>query len=181
MKEEMLNEIRKERNKIIYAIRKDNKKKKRLIELLNSPSVKEFLELSEMMFDGDLSIVVPRRDLIVGEILEKHMEFELDPEETNQIYLCTGKNYFCELRDGMYHLVCVKSPQSVRCGWYCNIESEIDNYLIPFEECDEFERNHCVIFHRDYEKIQSEFITRAVNSSQEKATKMILHKYKKQF
>lgn len=150
MKEDILEAIRKERDSIIKSIQECNERKRR----------------------------VPRKKKIVNQIIEEYKEFELDPEDTNRIYLCRGKNYFGRLKDGIYQLDIVGSPESVKCGWYCNIESEIDNYLIPIEKCDEFEKNHFIIFHTDYEKIQSEFITRAVNDSQENAVKMLLRKYK---
>ena len=178
MKEEILASIRKERDILIRAIQKENKRKKRLKELLNEPQVKEFLKLSGRTFNEDLSISTPEKSKIVGEIIEEYKEFELEPEKTNQIYLCRGKNYLARLNNGLYQRDFIGNSDSVRCGWYCNIESEIDNYLIPTEECDEFERNHTVIFHADFDRVQSEFITCAVNNSQEKAVQMILAKYK---
>ena len=177
MKEEILVSIRKERDLLIRAIEKENKRKKRLKELLNEPQVKEFLKLSNQTFNEDLSISVPIKSKIVGELIKDHKEFELEPEETNQIYLCRGKNYLARLDNGLYRLDFIGKPDSIRCGWYCNIESEIDNYLIPIEECDEFERNHTVIFHVDFDRVQSEFITCAVNDSQENAVKKVLNKY----
>ena len=101
MREETLEILRKERDKIIESIQKGNKREK--------------------IF----------KNKIVGALIEEHKEFELDPEETNKIYLCRGKNYRGILRDGIYQLDIIGKPESVKCGWYCNIESEIDNYLIP--------------------------------------------------
>ena len=178
MKGDILETIRKERDIIIKTIQRDNKRKKRIKELLNEPTVKEFLNLSGLDFDENLSTLVTERDIIVSELLEKYKEFELNPEDTNKIYLCRGKNYLGVLRNGIYQLDIIGKSESVKCGWYCNIESEIDNYLIPIEECDEFERNHTVIFHSDFGRVQTEFITCAVNNSQENAVKMVLKKYK---
>ncbi len=177
MKEDLLDEIRNERDKIIKSLQESNERKRRLKELLNESLIKEFMKLSGLTFDEDLGMSVPSKNKIVSQIIEEYKEFELDPEDTNQIYLCRGKNYPGMLMDEIYHLV-IGKPGSVKCGWYCNIESEIDNYLIPIEECDEFEKNHTVIFHHDFEKIQSEFITCAVNDSQENAVKMLLRKYR---
>lgn len=179
MKEEVLESIRKERDLVLKVLQRENKRKKRLKRLLNESSVKDFLKLSGQTFDEDLSIFIPNKNKIVGELIEDYKEFEFEPEDTNQIYLCSGKNYRGILMDGMYQLDIIGKPESIKCGLYCNIESEIDSYLIPIEECDEFEKNHTVIFHSDFDKVQSEFITCAVNDSQENAVKMILKKYGK--
>ena len=179
MKEDILEKIRKERDSIIKSIQEDNERKRRLKELLNKSLIKEFMKLSELTFDEDLSMSVINKNKIVSQIIEEYKEFEFDPEDTNQIYLCTGKDWHFILMDGIYVLDIIGEPESIKCGWYCNVESSIDNYLIPIEECDEFEKYHTVIFHHDYDKIQSEFITRAVNDSQENAIKMILKKYKR--
>ncbi len=149
MKEAMLETMRKERDSLISSIQEGNERKRSVL-----------------------------RKKIVNQIVEGYREFELDPEDTNRIYLCRGKNYFGILKDGIYQLDIIGSHESVKCGWYCNIESEIDNYLIPIEECDEFEKNHYVIFHDNFEEVQSEFIINAVNHSQESAVKMLLKKYK---
>ena len=178
MKEDILDKIRNERDTIIKSLQEGNERKRRLKELLNESLIKEFMKLSGLTFDEDLGMPVPSKNKIVNQIIEEYKEFEFDPEDTNRIYLCTGKNYRGMLVDGIYQLDIIGKPESVKCGWYCNIESEIDNYLIPIEECDEFEKNHTVIFHHDYEKIQSEFITCAVNDSQENAVKILLRKYR---
>lgn len=178
MKENILEEIRKKKDSVIKSIQEENERKRRLKELLNEPLIKEFMKLSELTFDVDLSMQLPRKNEIVSQIIEEYKEFELDPEDTNQIYLCRGKNYFGVL-DGDYQLMDFSGRYgSVKCGWYCNVESEIDNYLIPLEECDEFEKTHCVIFHNNFEKIQMEFVTHAVNYSQGNAVKMLLRKYR---
>ena len=182
MKEELLAKLRQEKDSIVASVQTENKRKKRLKQVLKNPLVQEFLELANISFNADLEERTIDEDKIIR-YLQLYYRDVVKENGTNGIYMCIGKNLpGFRSSNGKYCLdyyYMMPTPNSIPCAYYRNIETSLDSYIIPMSECEEFEKNHEVILgsFSEYAEIYQDFWKTAIDKSQEKALKKVRSKY----
>ena len=165
MRDEVLETIR-----VHYEYLNDRRKEEirmyeRMKQLENNEVVKEYLNLKSNIRMGCNTL--SSDDLI--EVAFHGNEYDID--ETNNIYVCLGE--FAIGQD--------------RVKRYMNVENERDFYLVPLDECNNFEESHKVIIiankkdkafylNNKFREIQLDFLREAVNSNQKRACRKILSK-----
>ena len=181
MDEDLLVKLRDEKKEIILSIKSENNRMKRLRQLLRNPKVREFLELSKIKFNVNLSNTKVDEDEIIKYLQLKYRDEVLE-KGTNNIYMCIGKNLpGLKNSNGEYHLdsyYMMSTPGSIPCAYYRNIESSLDSYIIPMSECEEFEKNHEVLIgsFSGYAESYQDFWKTSINESQETALKKVRSK-----
>lgn len=180
MTEELLNIIRVESQKEINDMDKYNEYADRRNELAILEEVKCRLGLS---YTRDMYLPRKTEEEIILSIYKKYAN-RINLEDTNGIYVYVGTYRPSDFTDEeimewapIEVLTDYNDPRATNRRYY-NLEG-IWCEEIRIDECDEFERNHTVLYVDDFDNLQNEFIVTAVNKSQEHAVNKVLKKYNK--
>ena len=168
MREELLDVIR---NSYVN-MKKRQKKNQEVIDrvkcLEKNEFVREYLDLKlkiDKVYSSEMS-----DDEVIDVSIQGISSYV---DNTNEIYVCLGEYYL--------------SYKKEKYKRYMNIENENDFYLIAYDECEEFEKNHHVILLdyvgndifdilNKYREIQMDFFKTAIKENQEKACRKVLTK-----
>lgn len=174
MKDELYNEIKQYYLKEKEEQEEKNNKIEEINTLIEDSKVKRFIELTN--FDIEKYTLEQTDEDIIGELFRNSLN-EIDIEDTNNIYVYMG-TYKKENEEDIK--VSNDDPNaSFKC--YSNIELSY-NLKIPIDLCEEFEKENDVIYIDNPEKayfdIQEEFVVKAIKTTQRRAKRHILKKYK---
>lgn len=182
MKEELLNELKKEFEQKKKQVIEYNQKVKRIKELAKTPEVKEYLYLCNQV-DGMKEQKMQDRD-ITSSIYHNYL-YRIDKDETNGIYVYRGTYRISDEID------IVHGARDIRVNYHSSLAyyrqyydiEQIEPINIPINQCEQFEKEHTILyldyFGRKFYTIQEEFFTKAITKNQDVARKYILRKYRK--
>ncbi len=186
MKEETLNEIRRELQELKRKNEEINSKSRRLQELEEAENVKEYLRLrgiKRLRIKGYLE--TDEKELIPK--VYYHYLNSISVLDTYKIYVYLG-TYKSSQESDVEH-----GPNDIRTSYedskaeyriFQDIELN-SQIVLPISKCKEFESSNKIIYLFGYRlwsryyEIQKEFFTTSVKSSQKEACKLILRKYNK--
>lgn len=180
MEARFLNEIRDKYNKQLEDVKKYDIIAKRVSELLENDTVKEYLELVKIMKEQECkrNQECSENDLINNSFYSTLYEIE----ETNNIYVYLGtyvSSRECDIVHGNSDIRLGREDPRADYSIYQNVESS-DSVTIYINKRDEFEKTHTVIYPKTmltesfFYAIQTEFFKVAVRESQEAACERIL-------
>ena len=185
MKEELLENIRKDVERIKKMNEQINKKIERIEELEKRKSVIEYLRLTGREEYEDTFL----RETDIGNIIASNYHRyldEIESKDTNKLYVYLGtykENCECDLdRCNDYKIEYDHLMTHGDYREYRDIESKY-GFTMPKEKCEDFERNNIILYprpynkHREYYIMQTEFFKEAVMHGQEEAVKK-LEKYR---
>ena len=182
MEKELLEKIKQEINEKYKDKEKITKIIKEIDELKNNKYVKRYLEIAKYDNTINREFITEPQEKIKKDIISRNSKL---CRTTNKIYFCFGNYPGIKKTNGEYYISNHPGYGDVELvTLYRNIENYQDSYIIPTNECEEFENNHYVIPYiigKDnllrYNIIQQEFFDDALNNNQEEATSKILKKY----
>lgn len=180
MENKILNEIREKYNNKLQVLKKYEILAKRIKELEENETVKEYLELIKLLEEHE-------GKRFSGYTEEKLMEFTFNSmlsqiKETNNIYVCMGTYMLSNEHDiehGPRDIRLNRDDEKAQYRIYKNIET-YDSESISIKKCDEFERTHKIIYPRTaltdefFYAIQHDFFIISIKESQEAACNKIL-------
>lgn len=180
MKEDLLARIKEEATKEISTIDEYNNYAKRRNELAEIEEVKKLLGLP---YNRNMYLPEKTEKGIILSTYKKYLSY-IEEKDTNGIYIYIGTFMPSGISEEEFEEefpldseVDMNDPRATH-RIYWNLEG-IWSKSINIEDCEEFERNHTVIYVDNFHNIESEFITTAVKEGQEQAVTKILKKYNK--
>lgn len=184
MKEEILEQIKKEYKELKETKKELESKKSRIKELEENEFVKEYLKLYHELYELSIKkdMYLPE-DTLFRSVIDKNTK---DIKETNKIYVYIGTyKDSCEI-----DIMCPRdekvkySDKRAKFRIYRDLEKINEEIIIPIKECKDFERNNTVIILKTslpelkiYD-VQEEFLKDAIETNQQEAVQRVLKKYK---
>lgn len=161
------------------------KKNRRIEELEQEATVREYLCLKEQLKSDKQSSFYSVLELSNEEILEKVIN-ELLVANIGQIYVYFGAyKYVDSGSEKIPNFMSISSnDEKVAYKEYKDIEHDLSiGHMVPINECEEFEKENIVLFPSDEEnkieyfnKIRAMYFTTALKYGKEKALEKILYK-----
>lgn len=185
MKEELLILLKEELKKQKLEKEEQNKKVRRIKELLKEPNVREYVELINSI-DGKIKQNTLSDEEMILLIYRRYFH-KIEEKDTNNIYVYLGTyahSYETDIIHGSNDFRVNYDSPGAAYRSYINLE-QLYEECIPIKYCDGFEKDHIILNPKSaltqtqYYKIQEEFFVKAVKTNQESAKKMILKKYNK--
>ena len=172
MKNEVLNSIREQINRLKRERDYYQGILSKISELKKNCYVQEYLELTSMVKGIDVHKGLLSDDELIDISFQGNV---CNIVETNDVYFC-----FDNVR-------LTRKNCDIMCRRYMNIENPAYSYLIPFHECEQFEKEHRVISDRvsfedvkyairKFREVQFIFLKEAMIHGQEKAIEKVLKK-----
>ena len=160
-KNEKLEELRKDEKVIEILKLLKNEKIREYFKLLKECNSEENIKLNEM---NELDFI----DTIYDDIC-------FEDKDTNGIYVCLGKGYPGYKTSAGKYVILSQIPEDIRIpvALYKNLEYSKDKYVMPIDECEEFERTHTVI-EGEYDELSKTFIYDILCLGNDKAMKRLL-------
>lgn len=184
MKEETLNEIRREVKELKRKNEEINRKNRRILELEQDIRVREYLRLREIKSLRLKEHLETDEESLIEKVYYKAIR-SINESDTNKIYVYLGtykSSYETDIEHGNNDIRVDYNDTSAEYRMFQDIE--LDNQIIlPIGKCKEFESSNKIIYLSGYRlwgkyyNIQKEFFVNAVKSNQEEACKLILRKY----
>ncbi len=184
MKEETLNEIRREVKELKRKNEEINRKSRRIQELEQDIKVREYLRLRGVKEIRIKEHLETDEDTLVTKVYYKHLR-NINENDTNKIYAYLGtykSSYETDIEHGSSDIRVDYLDPKAEYRIFQDLEQDTQ-ITIPISKCIEFESTHKIIYLKGYRlwgkyyNIQKEFFTVSVKSNQEKASELILRKY----
>ncbi len=184
MKEETLNEIRREVKELKRKNEEINRKNRRIQELEQDAKVREYLRLREIKSMRIKEYLETDIESLVEKVYYRYTRC-INVTDTNNIYVYLGtykSSYDTDIEHGSNDIRVDYNDTSAEYRMFQDIELD-SQIIIPISKCKDFESLHKIVYIKGYRlwaryySIQKEFFTEAVKSSQEKACERILRKY----
>lgn len=171
------------------------KKKERLEELNEDPTIKEYFRLlNDDKVKEYFSILEELNDdcnyVNDEEALRKiYNSIHKDITETNEIYVCLGRSYPGYYDMGKIWIASdVPEDRKILVTYYKNLEKNTDGLFIEDRFSEEFEKTHTVLpitiheanstYESKYGKLSLEFLRDIIELGNEKAKEKLFSKYK---
>ena len=184
MKEEILERIKMDYEKMKSEKEQYQKVRKRIQELEENELIKEYLGLLSQTESYDYERIAGlSKEKMYDRAFRNHLT---SIKETNGIYVYLGTFIYsieCDIEHGANDYRVNRNNPNADYRLYQDIES-YDSIEIPIKKCEDFEKTHQVIFAKTYPKnlkyyeIQNYFIKTSIEEGQEVACKKLLKKYK---
>lgn len=184
MKEETLNEIRREVQELKRKNEEINRKNRRIQELERDSKVREYLRLRGIKEQKIKEHLETDEESLVKKVYYRYLH-SINENDTNKIYAYLGtykSSHETDIEHGSNDIRVDYLDPKAEYRIFQDIEQDTQ-ITIPISKCIDFESTHKIIYLEGYRlwgkyyNIQKEFFTASVKSNQEKACELILRKY----
>lgn len=184
MKEETLNEIRREVQELKRKNEEINNKTRRLQELEENENIREYLRLRGIKRLRIKGYLETDEEALIPKVYYRYLN-SISASDTNKIYVYLGTYKSSQESDVEHGPSDIRvSYQDPKAEYRIFQDIELNSQIVlPISECRRFESSNKIIYlfgyrlWSKYYEIQKEFFTTSVKSSQEEACKLILRKY----